>query len=122
MVDVKTVRIKILAHGGDFCIKTYENRKASEESDEDSTTRRMEQSCCNPEGPETSTDTLRCKLMIDHKAGVHVLANQKNVDRAQVELVKEREGREPFLGWVHARIKLDEHEESVCCLTTRQRF
>jgi hypothetical protein len=36
----------------------------------------------------------------------HVLADQEDIDRAQIEFVKEREGREAFFGRMHASIKL----------------
>jgi hypothetical protein len=36
----------------------------------------------------------------------HVLADQEDIDRAQIEFVKEREGREAFFGRVHTSIKL----------------
>lgn len=36
----------------------------------------------------------------------HVLADQENIDRAQIELVKEREGGEAFFGRMHTSIEL----------------
>lgn len=36
----------------------------------------------------------------------HVLADQENIHRAQVELVEEWKSREPFFGGMHSSVKL----------------
>jgi hypothetical protein len=42
------------------------------------------------------------------KGPFHLLANQQNVYRTQVELIKERESGEAFFGRVHACVELVE--------------